>query len=369
MICTPPILGARYHVKRPIGQGGMATVYLAHDVKHDRDVAIKVMGRGFSRAVGVSRFLREISVTAQLDHPHLLTLFDSGEAEGELYYIMPYVEGPSLRNKLSTQGRFAVEEAIDITRQVASALDYAHQQGVVHRDIKPENILFRGEHAILTDFGIAFSIESADGERLTEAGLCLGTPAYMSPEQIRTERTLDRRSDIYSLACVLYEMLTGAPPFKGRTPKAVAASHLYDRPPPLWDKRPDTAKSLQVSMERALAKVAADRFESVAAFADALQKSVRPSRWSAFRAALSIACFASSPERAEEIKRDTENFRTGFGTRLGGMCQAILGGMHGVLSLPHIEGVSSGSSLQPHHLHQSQSVGRGRKPGPQSIVE
>jgi serine/threonine protein kinase len=298
------LFGARYLVLRTIGQGGMATVYLGLDVKHDRKVAIKVMDDRFSRAVSASRFQREISVTARLDHPSLLTLIDSGEADGKFYYVMPFVDGPSLRDILETKGRLPVSEAIRITREIASALEHVHQHGVVHRDVKPGNVLFRGDHPLLSDFGVALPMDSATDDRLTEGGLCLGTPAYMSPEQFIFQRSLDGRSDVYSLACVLFEMLTGAPPFTGPSIKALAACHLYERLPSLRARRPDASAALQAHVERALAKQPADRFRSAAAFGEALQGKMHRS-WS--------------------------------GSRLGRLCQAPLNAMHGVLSLPVVD--------------------------------
>jgi serine/threonine-protein kinase len=202
-------LAERYRIERELGAGGMATVYLARDIKHDREVALKVLRPDLSAVIGTERFLSEVRITAKLDHPHILTLIDSGEADGMLYYVLPYVRGESLRAKLSREKQLSVDEALSITRQVASALDYAHAQGVVHRDIKPENILLHEGEAVLADFGIALAVKEAGGNRLTETGLSLGTPQYMSPEQATGDRALDRRSDIYSLAAVFYEMLGG----------------------------------------------------------------------------------------------------------------------------------------------------------------
>ncbi len=210
-------LTARYAVERELGSGGMATVYLAHDVKHERKVAIKVLRPELAAVLGAERFLNEIKVTANLQHPHILPLNDSGEAEGFLYYVMPYVEGESLRDRLDREKQLSIDEALKIASEVADALGSAHRQDVVHRDIKPENILLREGHAVVADFGIALAVKSAGGERLTETGLSLGTPAYMSPEQVAGDREIDRRSDIYSLACVLFETLAGQPPFTAAT--------------------------------------------------------------------------------------------------------------------------------------------------------
>ncbi|HXI20206.1 MAG TPA: serine/threonine-protein kinase, partial [Gemmatimonadales bacterium] len=202
-------LADRYRIERQLGQGGMATVYLARDVKHEREVALKVLRPELGVVLGAERFLAEIKITARLDHPHILTLIDSGTTEGFLYYVLPFVRGESLLARLDREKQLGLEEALQITKQVASALDYAHRQGVVHRDIKPENILIQEGEAMLADFGIALAVKEAGGNRLTETGLSLGTPQYMSPEQATGDRQLDARSDVYSLAAVLYEMLAG----------------------------------------------------------------------------------------------------------------------------------------------------------------
>ncbi|MEP6507200.1 MAG: serine/threonine-protein kinase, partial [Gemmatimonadales bacterium] len=220
----------RYSIEREIGAGGMATVYLARDVKHDREVALKVLRPDLSAVIGTERFLAEVRITARLDHPHILTLIDSGEADGILFYVLPFVRGESLRAKLDREKQLPVDEALSITKQVASALDYAHGHGVVHRDIKPENILLHEGEAVLADFGIALAVKEAGGNRLTETGLSLGTPQYMSPEQATGDRALDKRSDIYSLGAVFYEMIAGEPPVTGGTAQAMIAKLLTERP-------------------------------------------------------------------------------------------------------------------------------------------
>jgi len=260
----------RYTIEREIGRGGMATVYLAEDVKHHRKVAVKVLRPELAAALGAERFLNEIRVTANLQHPHILPLHDSGDADGFLYYVMPYIEGESLREKLNREKQLPIDEALRITTQVADALRSAHLQGVVHRDIKPENILLREGHAMVADFGIALAVSFAGGERLTETGLSLGTPAYMSPEQVAGDREIDARTDIYSLACVLYEMLAGDPPFVASTPRAVLAKHMTDPVPPITTVRSSVPSPVRAALTKALGKAPADRFESAITFSEAL---------------------------------------------------------------------------------------------------
>jgi tRNA A-37 threonylcarbamoyl transferase component Bud32/tetratricopeptide (TPR) repeat protein len=262
-------LAARYTVEREVARGGMAAIYLAEDVRHHRRVAIKVLQPDLGARLGAERFLREIQVTAKLHHPHILPLHDSGEANGLLYYVMPFVAGRSLRERLREELQLPVNEALDIARQVADALEYAHGRGIIHRDIKPENILLTEGKAIVADFGIARALDAAGGERLTETGLAVGTPAYMSPEQAGGSR-LDGRSDLYALGCVLYEMLAGQPPFPGPTPQAILARHAVDPVPSLRTVRPTIPQALEHVVTRLLAKVPADRFPSARAFAEAL---------------------------------------------------------------------------------------------------
>jgi serine/threonine-protein kinase len=230
-------LADRYLIEREIGRGGMATVYLAEDLKHRRKVAVKVLLPDLAVAIGAARFLREIEIAAQLTHPHILPLHDSGEADGFLYYVMPYIEGETLRGRLQRERQLPIEDALLITREVADGLSHAHSLGVVHRDIKPENILLASGHAVVADFGIARAITEAGGERLTETGLSIGTPAYMSPEQAMGEQDVSARSDIYSLGCVAYEMLAGDPPFTGTNPQAILARKTLEPPPPLRTAR------------------------------------------------------------------------------------------------------------------------------------
>ncbi len=263
-------LKGRYTIERPLGRGGMATVYLAHDRKLDRPVALKVLHPELATAIGVERFLREIGTVAGLNHPLILALYDSGEAEELLYYTMPYVEGETLRSRLTRERQFSIEDAVGVTYDVAEALSYAHSRGVVHRDIKPENILFSAGRAVVADFGIARALTVARIE-LTGSGVLIGTPAYMSPEQAGGEVTIDGRSDLYSLGCVLYEMLAGRPPFAGPTVQALIARLSIDSPPPIRSARPSVPVALERAVLKALAKVPADRFATISQFADAVR--------------------------------------------------------------------------------------------------
>src|SRR6266508_1804499 len=222
-----------YVIDRELGRGGMALVYLARDTRHDRFVALKTLRPEIAIALGRERFLREIKLSARLQHPNILPVYDSGDAGGTLYYVMPYVEGESLRDRLEREPQLPVDDALQIAKEVAEALAYAHSHDVVHRDIKPENIMLSGGHAIVTDFGIARAVSAAGGDKLTQTGLAIGTPAYMPPEQASGSGQVDRRSDIYSLGCVLYETLAGQPPFTGPTAPAIMARHSLDAVPRL----------------------------------------------------------------------------------------------------------------------------------------
>src|SRR5213596_469597 len=232
-------LGERYAIDRELGRGGMATVYVAQDRRHAREVAIKVLPPDGAAAIGAERFLREIAIAARLTHPHVLPLIDSGQADGSLYYVMPYVRGETLRERLVREQRFALKDALRIARELGAGLDYAHREGFVHRDVKPENVLLADGHAVLADFGIARAIFQAGGEHVTEVGLAIGTPDYMSPEQAAGDRELDGRCDVYALACVVYEMVAGEPPFSGDSARAIVAKHLSEPPQPLRARRPD----------------------------------------------------------------------------------------------------------------------------------
>ena len=263
-------LEGRYHLQRELGQGGSATVYLAEDVKHERKVALKVLKPELAAVVGAERFVVEIKTTANLQHPHILPLFDSGEAAGFLYYVMPYVDGESLRQKLDREKQLDGAEAVEITRVVATALNYAHEQGIVHRDIKPENIMLHEEQPVVADFGIAWSPTAEADERMTIAHERLGTAAYMSPEQAAGEEHVDARSDIFSLGCVLYEMLAGEPPFAGASPQAVIAQRFIQKSPSVRKRCPSVSHRVDAAIRTVMALEPGDRFQSVARFADAI---------------------------------------------------------------------------------------------------
>ena len=276
-------LAGRYSIKRELGKGGMATVYLARDVRHDRFVALKVMRPDLASSVGAERFLHEVRITAQLRHPHILPVFDSGEAGsggagGHLWYTMPYVEGETLRQRLVRQRTLPIQEAIRTTCEIATALDYAHRRGIVHRDVKPENILIEDEHAVIADFGVARALDRAASEALTGTGFAVGTPAYMSPEEATGSGEVDGRADVYALGCVLYEMLAGGPPFAG-TPKAVLAQRIHGQPVPVTKRRSGIPRSVSAAITRAMATKPEDRFKSAGEFAETLEDSLQSGSW------------------------------------------------------------------------------------------
>ncbi len=285
----------RYRIERELGAGGMATVYLAHDVKHDRKVALKVLRPELSAILGAERFLAEIKTTANLQHPHILSLFDSGEADGLVFYVMPFVEGESLRDRLTRERQLPVDDAVRIAREVAGALDYAHRHGVVHRDIKPENILLHDGSALVADFGIALAVSRSDGgTRMTETGMSLGTPHYMSPEQAMGEKEITPKADVYALGCVLYEMLAGEPPFTGPTAQAIIARVMTEEPRSLTLQRRTIPPNVDATVVRALEKLPADRFASAAQFAEALDSP-------AFRGRTGTRVPAAAEPRAEGV--------------------------------------------------------------------
>ena len=270
-------LAGRYTIERELGAGGMATVYLAHDVRHDRPVALKVLRPELAAVIGAKRFLAEIRTTANLQHPHVLPLHDSGEVDGTVFYVMPYVEGESLRDRLAREKQLPIADAVLIATEVADALGYAHEHGVIHRDIKPENILLQRGHAVVADFGIALAVSRSEGgTRMTETGMSLGTPHYMSPEQAMGERELTGRSDVYALGCVLYEMLAGEPPFTGPTAQAVVAKVMTAEPARLSDLRKTVPANVAAAVHTALEKLPADRFATAGEFAAALQRPDAP---------------------------------------------------------------------------------------------
>lgn len=264
-------LAPTYQLERELGRGGMATVYLAEDLKHRREVAVKVLNRELTAAIGAERFTREIEIAAKLTHPHILMLIDSGEAGGYLFYVMPFVKGESLDDRLEREGRIPVQEAIRIVDQVASALSHAHGQGVIHRDVKPGNILLSGDQAIVADFGIARAVEVAGGPRLTGTGMVVGTPAYMSPEQAFDQANVDGRTDVYSLGCVLFEMIAGRPPFESTTAMALLAKHAAEKAPSLREIDSDVPLFIDRAVSRAMAKAPADRFQSATVFVETLK--------------------------------------------------------------------------------------------------
>ncbi|HET7038248.1 MAG TPA: serine/threonine-protein kinase [Gemmatimonadales bacterium] len=255
-------LAGRYTIERELGAGGMATVYLATDARHDRKVALKVLKPDLAAVLGPDRFPREIRIVAQFHHPHILSLYDSGESAGFLYYVMPLVEGESLRQRMRRERQMPVGDVVRILRQIVDALAYAHQRGIVHRDIKPDNVMLEGRHAVVTDFGVAKAVTAAGGEKLTTVGVAVGTPTYMSPEQAMGQVSVDHRSDLYAVGVLGYEMLTGTPPFDGPTAQAILSAHVLEEPPHLRDMRPAVPPVLAEALRKCLAKDPADRWPS-----------------------------------------------------------------------------------------------------------
>ena len=313
-------LADRYRIDRELGAGGMATVYLAHDLKHDRAVALKVLRPELAVTLGLERFQTEIKTTARLHHPHILPLYDSGEAGGQLFYVMPLVDGESLRDRLTREKQLPLADALRITREVAEALAYAHARNVIHRDIKPENILLEGGHALVADFGIARAVSAAGDPRLTQTGHSIGTPVYMSPEQAAGDPDLDGRSDLYSLAGVLFEMLAGEPPFTGATPEAILVQRFTQAAPRISTRRTGIPATIDVALQRALARDPAERPATIERFAEALQQTSAPAGGTAEK---SIAVLAF-----ENMSADPENSYFGDGiaediinalTQLGGL--------------------------------------------------
>ena len=299
-------LADRYRIERELGQGGMATVYLAEDLRHRRRVAIKVVHPELSAVIGSERFLKEIELTANLQHPNILPLFDSGSANGQLFYVMPFVEGESLRDRIRREKQLPIEDSLSISKEVASALDYAHRHGVIHRDIKPENILLHDGRAVVADFGIALAMQQANGGRMTQTGMSLGTPSYMSPEQAMGDREIGPRSDVYALGAVTYEMLTGEAPFTGPTAQSIVAKVMTEEPASIILRRKTVPSTVEQAVLTALQKLPADRWGSAKEFSDALDgkgtestrlmrpaRPVRPGSSSALRA-LGALCALSA---------------------------------------------------------------------------
>ena len=288
-----------FTIERELGRGGMATVYLAHDPRHDRQVALKVLHPDVAQSIGSERFLREIHLAAKLAHPHILPLFNSGEADGYLYYVMPNVEGLSLRDRLRSEGKLPIADALRVVREVADALDYAHRHGVVHRDIKPENIMLHDGHAMVADFGIGKALSAIDDRLLTQTGVSVGTPAYMSPEQAAGD-VVDGRSDIYSLGCVLYEMLTGEQPFSGPTAQAVIAKRFLQTPADVSGLREGVSRVIAKVVQRALAREPVDRFETGAGLIAALAMTESASPFESLERSIAVLPFANLSASAED---------------------------------------------------------------------
>ena len=312
-------LSGRYELELEIAHGGMATVYRARDIRHERPVAIKVMRDEVAAVVGAERFLEEIRVTALLRHPHILPLFDSGSVGGLLWYVMPFVEGETLRSRLARGGRLPIDEAIGIAREIADALSHAHGHGIVHRDIKPENVLLQGGHAVVADFGIALALEHAGGERLTRTGLTLGTPQYMAPEQAAGERALDARVDVYALGAVLHEMLAGVPPFAADSREAILRM-LREPPPSLTMLRPDVPPLVDSAVRRALAKRPGERFASASSFSAALMAT--PERQEKSASAPAPALEGGTASSRPHVVRT----RVAVYSALGGIALGLVGG-------------------------------------------
>jgi len=388
-------LAPRYQVEREIGRGGMATVYLARDTVRDRLVAVKVLSDEVSTALGTERFRREIRIAAQLTHPNILPVYDSGEVGEALFFVMPYVEGGSLRSRIAREKQFNVDDAVRVATEVANALDYAHRQGLVHRDVKPENILFADNHAFVADFGVARAINAAGEDRITRSGITLGTPLYMSPEQAAAEADLDGRSDIYSLGCCAYEMLVGAPPFAGPTAQVVMARHSLEQVPSMVIARQGIPEHVEATVMRALAKSPADRFRSAAEFADALNERITvrmprmsgavqqiapPSRGLSPRAtagllalgAIAVAAWAwSRPRNAPQAAGNDVNarrlavtyFEDRSGGRLGyladGLTEELISRLRGVqgLDVISVNGVRGFRDVAPESVAKALNVG------------
>ncbi len=312
-------LGDRYSIEREIGAGGMATVYLARDLKHDREVALKVLRPELAATLGPDRFPREIRIVAKLQHPHVLPLHDSGESSGFLYYVMPYVEGESLRARISRDGPMPVHDAVRVLREVVDALAYAHAHGVLHRDIKPDNVMLSGRHALVTDFGVAKAVSDAGGEKLTTVGVAVGTPTYMSPEQATGDPNVDHRTDIYAVGILGYELLTGVPPFVAPTAQAVLSAQVLDRPVDVNKKRPAVPQALSDLLMHCLEKDPADRWQSAEEILHALEAMATPSG--------GITPTNTRPLKATDARRPASRRRWLIGAVTGGVVLAAATGV------------------------------------------
>ncbi len=323
-------LAERYALEREIGQGGMATVFLARDLRHERRVAIKVLHPELSAVLGPDRFLSEIKLTASLQHPHILPLFDSGVADGLLYYVMPFVEGETLRTRLDRERQLPVADAVRLAREIADALHYAHERGVVHRDIKPENVLLQSGRAVVADFGIALAVQQAGGTRMTQTGMSLGTPHYMAPEQAMGERNVDARADVYALGAMTYEMLAGEPPFTGPTAQAIVARVMTERPRSLHTVRDTVPAHVEAAINTALEKLPADRFNTAAQFSLAMEAALVAPNTSGARQA------AVSPTRGR-----------GARIALTGVAALVVGALLGAFGMSQRSGIASAAASLP----------------------
>jgi serine/threonine-protein kinase len=327
-------LADHYRIEKEIGSGGMATVYLAQDLKHDRQVAVKVLRPELAATLGPDRFPREIRILAKLQHPHVLPLLDSGESTGFLYYVMPYVDGESLRQKIERDGPMPVHEAVRVLREVADALAYAHAHHVLHRDIKPDNVMLSGRHALVTDFGVAKAVSDAGGEKLTTVGIAVGTPTYMSPEQATGDVNTDHRSDIYALGILGYEMLSGKPPFVASTAQAVLSAQVLERPKPVTERRAAVPEVLSDLLLKCLEKDPADRWQSADEVVHALEALGTPSG--------GVTPTNTRPLRATDARRPAPKRRWLIGAAAGGVV---------LLAAAGIAVVASGeSSIAPNHI-------------------
>ena len=358
-------LGERYAVERQIGEGGMALVYRAKDLKHERTVAIKVLRQELAVSLGADRFLREIRVAANLQHPNILGLYDSGEVDGLLFYVMPFIEGESLRDRLNKEQQLPLTDALQIVRESADALQYAHERGIVHRDIKPENILLMGGHALVADFGIARAVSQAGGEKLTQTGMAIGTPHYMSPEQSLGSEHVDARSDIYSLGCVLYELLIGQPPFTGPNSMAIMARHSMEVVPSLQVVRSSVPDEVEDAVMQALEKTPADRFQTMKEFAERLSEAEaeaaimrtaqRRASTAARRASSGVRTAATPRRKSGEVEGGPRPRGIKFWSLAGGALLVVLGIGFGAWKLMHrggatADGSSANGALDPTHI-------------------